>query len=297
MQSSDQERPIRASGRYDQTLKWMLTQAHDGFLALIAPGLKWQAEHSPEIPAVARLADLVWEVEQRGGKRGLLHVELQLEVEDDIGERLAEYAIRLWRRDHLPVRSVAVFLRKSRTTPASPFVIAWEQQESLRYSFDVVRLWEIPQDRVLATPEYTLWPLASLMAGVTAATTVRVAERLATAPAPRQERSDLIGLLVGLAATPSSRRMLLDQLRRNPMIDELLRESGIAQEFIDQGREQGRLEGEREFVLVALEGRFGPLSEDVRAAVSAAGEAALCEVAARLAIDSLEQVCARLGLA
>ena len=42
MQSSDQERPIRAPGRYDQTLKWMLTQAHDSFLALIAPSLKWQ---------------------------------------------------------------------------------------------------------------------------------------------------------------------------------------------------------------------------------------------------------------
>lgn len=121
----------------------MLTRAHDGFLALIAPSLKWHGERSPEIPAVASQADLVWEVEQHNGKRGLLHIELQLQVEDDIGERLAEYAIRIWRRDHLPVRSVVVFLRKARATPTSPFVIAWEQQESLRYTFDVVRLWEI----------------------------------------------------------------------------------------------------------------------------------------------------------
>ncbi len=292
MSSSQSGPSSRPRSGYDQTLKWMLTRAHDGFLALIAPGLKWQAERSPEIPAVARQADLVWEVEQRDGKRGLLHIELQLKVEDDIGEQLAEYAIRLWRRDHLPVRSVVIFLRKSQTTPSSPFVIAWEQQESLRYTFDVVRLWEIPQERVLATPEYTLWPLASLMAGVTAATTVRVAERLAAAPAPRQERGDLIGLLVGLAATPASRRILLERLRRNPMIDELLRESGIIQEFI----EQGRLEGERDFALVALEGRFGPLSEDVRAAVAAADEAVLRELVARLTTDSLEQLRARLGL-
>lgn len=275
----------------------MLTRAHDGFLALIAPSLKWHGERSPEIPAVASQADLVWEVEQHNGKRGLLHIELQLQVEDDIGERLAEYAIRLWRRDHLPVRSVVVFLRKARATPTSPFVIAWEQQESLRYTFDVLRLWEIPQERVLATSEYTLWPLTSLMAGVTAATTVRVAERIATSPAPRQERSDLIGLLVGLAPPLSSRRTLLDQLRRNPMIDELLRESGIIQEFI----EQGRTEGEREMALVALEGRFGPLSEDVRAAVAtaneAANEAALRELMAHLTTASLEQVRARLNLA
>ena len=76
------------------------------------------------------------------------------------------------------------------------------------------------------------------------------------------------------------------------MIDELLRELGIIQEFI----EQGRLEGERDFALVALEGRFGPLSEDVRAAVAAADEAVLRELVARLTTDSLEQLRARLGL-
>ena len=77
------------------------------------------------------------------------------------------------------------------------------------------------------------------------------------------------------------------------MIDELLRESGIIQEFI----EQGRTEGEREMALVALEGRFGPLSENVRAAVAAANEAALRELMAHLTTASLEQVRARLNLA
>src|SRR5690348_14545938 len=151
----------------------------------------------------------------------------------------------------------------------------------------------VPSGRPRSGYDQTFWPLTSLMAGVTAATTVRVAERIATSPAPRQERSDLIGLLVGLAPTPSSRRTLLDQLRRNPMIDELLRESGIIQEFI----EQGRTEGEREMALVALEGRFGPLSENVRAAVAAANEAALRELMAHLTTASLEQVRARLNLA
>src|SRR5439155_24986578 len=47
----------------DQTLKRLLLRAHDGFLALVAPGLIWRGELSPELPAVARRADLVWEVE------------------------------------------------------------------------------------------------------------------------------------------------------------------------------------------------------------------------------------------
>ncbi|HZC78045.1 MAG TPA: hypothetical protein VE258_09870, partial [Ktedonobacterales bacterium] len=69
MQSS---RPERTS--YDQSLKRLLLRAHDGFLALVAPELVWRAALSPELPAVARQADLVWEVEQPDGQRGILHV-------------------------------------------------------------------------------------------------------------------------------------------------------------------------------------------------------------------------------
>lgn len=41
---------------YDQTLKRLLTRAHDAFLALVAPGMRWIGETSPELPAIARPA-------------------------------------------------------------------------------------------------------------------------------------------------------------------------------------------------------------------------------------------------
>jgi len=50
-------------------------------------------------------------------------------------------------------------------------------------------------------------------------------------------------------------------------------------------------------VLVALEGRFGSLSEDVRTAVATTDETTLRELMAHLTTESLEQVRARLGLA
>ncbi len=74
-------------------------------------------------------ADLVWEVEQRDGARGLLHIELQIKAEAEIGERLVEYFIRLWRRDHLPVRSIVVYLRKTDAVAEPPFVIRWGQTQ------------------------------------------------------------------------------------------------------------------------------------------------------------------------
>jgi hypothetical protein len=80
---------------YDRALKQMLQRAHDGFLALIAPDLVWRGERSPELPGKNRQADIVWEVEQPDGMRGILHVELQTKPDPTIGERLAECAIRI----------------------------------------------------------------------------------------------------------------------------------------------------------------------------------------------------------
>lgn len=289
----------RAQSRYDQLLKWMLTRAHDDFLALVAPDLTWRGERSPEVPAVPRYADLVWEVERPGSEApgpGLLHVELQLKVEADIGERLAEYAIRLWRRDHLPVRSVVVYLRRSASIPTPPFVIPGyggeQQQASLAYHYGVVRLWEIPQERILALPNFGLWPLASLMAGASVETTVSIAERLAAVSAPERERSELIGLLANLAGVNIPQDILLAAFRSKPMIDDLLEYSSVAQAFVEEGERRMA----RRMALIALEGRFGPLSDDLRAAIEAADEATLQEIVAHIATESLDQVRARLGL-
>lgn len=292
----------RAQSRYDQLLKWMLTRAHDDFLALVAPDLTWRGERSPEVPAVPRYADLVWEVERPGSEPGpgLLHIELQLKVEAEIGERLAEYAIRLWRRDHLPVRSLVVYLRKSPIVPTSPFVIPGyggeQQPASLAYHYGIVRLWEIPQERVLEQPNYGLWPLAGLMGGTSVETTVSIAERLAAVPAPERERSDLIGLLAGLAGVNIPHDVLLAAFRSKPMIDDLLEVSSVAQAFVEEGERRGELRMARRMALAALEGRFGPLSDDLRAAINAADEATLQEIVAHIATESLDQVRARLGL-
>ncbi|HLZ25980.1 MAG TPA: hypothetical protein VKV73_01510, partial [Chloroflexota bacterium] len=67
----------------------------------------------------------------------------------------------MWLRDHLPPRSIVVMLRPTTMPPTSPLVISWGDAETLRYAFDVVRLWEIPAERVLSTKVYDLWPLAA----------------------------------------------------------------------------------------------------------------------------------------
>lgn len=161
-------------------------------------------------------------------------------------------------------------------------------------------MWRSDRSEALIENAYALWPLSGLMAGATIKTTVEVAERLAAAPLPRKERSDMIGLLTDLAGISLPLQALLTALRENPMIDELLAESPVAQYFreeaIKEGLAEGLKEGAQRMVILALEGRFGPLAEDVRAAIRQADEATLAAVVGHVASESLEQLWARLGL-
>lgn len=196
--------------------------------------------------------------------------------------------MRLWRRNHLPVVSVVVYLRPAAQLPQSPFVIAWRGQERARFAYDTIRLWEIPPERVLDTSYYELWPLASLMAGVTVESTVAVAERIAQAPLPQSERNDLGRLLVSLAGVRLPRIALSEALRRSAMTLNIWEESSLAGALQD--------EGTRKALRVFLEARFGPVAADVLEAINQADEATLMELARRVATDSMEQIRAFLGL-
>lgn len=282
---------------YDQSLKRMLLRAHDGFLALVAPDLTWRGELASELPAAARRADLVWEVEDRVGQRGILHVEMQTKADHDIGERVAEYGIRLWLRDHLPVRSLVVFLRPAASTPSSPFTVRWSGDERLRYVYDSIRLWEIPPERVLETDQYGLWPLAGLMGTATPESVADAARRIAQAPLPSHERGELAGILVLLAGIRIPRTLISEVLRRQQMIDDILKESSFTEIMRDLLAPEYALKYARMYARIALEGRFGaPLDSQILAALDNAAEDVCEAILAHVTTDTLDDVRARLGI-
>ncbi|MGH2516843.1 MAG: hypothetical protein ACRDHP_14410 [Ktedonobacterales bacterium] len=287
---------------YDQPLKRMLAQASQGFVELIAPGLIWQSELPSELPAATRRADIVWKVARADGRIGILHVELQTKVEKGIVKRVVEYGFRIWLREEIGVQSILVLLRSAKTVPQSPLVVHWmeDEDELFRFNFRVVRLWEVPRERVLATADYALWPLSGLMAGTTVENTLDVAARIAEVPIPRSVQSELIDTLALLSSVNLPLDAILDAIRRHPSMEDIFLESSLGQYLIQQGREEGREEGQRQMARgmaqVALEGRFGPLNADVLAAVNAADEAVLRDIVAHIGTDSMEQVRKRLGV-
>ena len=192
---------------------------------------------------------------------------------------------------------VLVFLRPVQVPPLSPLVVHWMgDDERFHYKIDIVRLWELPPEQVLATDTYALWPLVGLMAGASIETMIETAERVIAAPIPRGEQSEITGTLVLLAGVNLPLDAIIEAIRRQPMLDEIFEESSVAQYLMEKGQEEGRRQTARDMARMALESRYGTLAEDLLAALNAADEAALRDVVAHIGTDSLEQARARLGL-
>lgn len=165
-------------------------------------------------------------------------------------------------------------------------------RESLHYNYDVLRLWEVPQERVLDTPFYELWPLAGLLQAVTADTTVAVAERIATAPVPPAERDELTRALVLLAGIRVRPGVLIQALRRSPMIENLWEQSSLKEALAMRTQERAMAR----MAQLVLQSRFGPLPRDIVTTLDSADEATLETIGEHAVIDTLEQVRVRLGL-
>lgn len=137
-----------------------------------------------------------------------------------------------------------------------------------------------------------MWPLAGLAADVTVDSTIAVAERIAQAALPLAERSELLGALALLAGLQIPRSAVLTALRRSLMLQDIIRESTFAQDLIEEGQH----EMARERARLALQGRYGPLADELVAAVNAADDATLRALVEHLTTDAMSDVRARLGL-
>ncbi len=153
-------------------------------------------------------------------------------------------------------------------------------------------MWKLPTETVLARPYPVLWPLAGMMQGVKVETVIDIAQQIVETPLAREQKSELIGQLVVLAGVQLAAEEISAAFRRHPMMDELLEASSTAQAFWNEGR----VEGLRLAVRLALEHRFGTLGADLLRAIGAADEPTLTAVITQPE-ESLEQVQARLGLA
>ena len=138
-------------------------------------------------------------------------------------------------------------------------------------------------------------PLAPFMQGATTQVVDRAMQRVRQ-EAPEEQGKSLAALLGTFSSRFHGVPFALELVERHFMSTEILQEFPHFRMLMEEAETKGIAEGQRVLIQKMVERRFGPLSQDVLAAINAAQTELLPELAIHAAADSLEQVRAYLGL-
>ena len=188
----------------------------------------------------------------------LLHLEFQTKLESNppLPLRMIDYWVRLYRLYRLPITQIIVLLLppSEDTVIETAFIV-----ENTRHEHQVLRLWEQEPELFLNDP--ALLPLATLAATTDSEALLReTAQRVSQLEVERkQEVSTYTQILAGL----KFEKALIQKIFREGM----MRESVIYQDILEEGREEGRSQGELNLIIRLLTRRFGAVDETVRSRI------------------------------
>jgi len=242
-----------------------------------------------------RLADKILEVRFRRRPAMLLHVEFQLRGGPEMPKRMAQYAALILDLLDAPEHrgkefaSVVVYLdRKTYREDPGHIDRVLSPGVEFRFSYRVVKLWEVDPAPILDLQAPGLWPFIPLMRGDSRELLQKSREKILAAPDKMislEGKQELLFIQSGLASRVLKdldiTRSLLSEIQSmgEKYLFELIEEQGLQkgrekglQEGLEKGREEGREEGlqkglekgardeAREAVLEVLRRRFGKVS-------------------------------------
>ncbi|MDQ2730414.1 MAG: DUF4351 domain-containing protein [Armatimonadota bacterium] len=213
-----------------------------------------------------------------------LNLEPQSSRDDEATNRMLLYGILVFIKYGLPVHSIMILLRKEADYPGLTGQVGYQSPMGssswLRFSFGIVKVWELPVENILDGGVGTL-PLAPL-AAVTREELPYVIRRMEDRIRQEVEPGEAALLwsatyiLMGLRYPPELAGQLLQGVRN-------MKESTTYQAIIQEGRQEGRMEEARRMLLLMGGRIYGPPSP--------AAEKTLQSINA---LDQLEQLAERL---
>ncbi|MBN1420046.1 MAG: hypothetical protein JXP34_14800 [Planctomycetes bacterium] len=218
------------------------------------------------------------------GDRTLLHVEVQLKGDPEIGRRMLICAGLIDRVREASgfegclLDQVVIYLdRLEYRDDPGVFVVPKREGKRALVEYRVIRAWEVDPQEILQLDSHWLDPLVALTDVEDAVmAVVELRDRTLARGLDPQEQSDVLVCLAGLAAivVPDEERLLkifggID-MGGNVFIEHWIKKGR------QKGREEGRQEGRQEalaeaaeLVLEVLAGRFGEIPSDVTECVRA----------------------------
>jgi predicted transposase/invertase (TIGR01784 family) len=193
----------------------------------------------------------------------ILHLEFQTQPtsEPPLPLRMLDYWVRLYRKYRRPIQQFIIFLQA--TTSEVVFTEEFVT-ETTRHRYRVIRMWE--QNPAIFLNDRALLPLAPLAETNSPETLLtQVAAEVAKIEAIEQRRNVLaaVQIIAGLRYDKTLIQQLLrEDIMRESVIYQDILQQGVRQ-GVQQGREEGRGEGEASLIIRQLTRRFGELSPEV----------------------------------
>ena len=173
------------AGAWDSMTKLMIGANPEHFTKWLAADATFVALLDLELKSKHLYADALLEITQ-DEQPGLLHIEVQTYHDPEMQVRLLEYNVLASRQyQHLPVYSYVICLVKEANVADPPFTRRFLQGEEIhRFSYRVIRIWEIAAEGFLQLDWIGVLPLVSLTQGGKEPAIIRgMIERLAEAEA------------------------------------------------------------------------------------------------------------------
>lgn len=242
--------PISAVHEYDTALKSVIRRL-SGSALLTLTGFAIERWHNVELPEVRTLrVDMVGET----GNGSLVQLELQSTNDADMALRMAEYALAVYR--HFRQFPHQVVLYVGRAPLRMPEILA---AHSIGFRFRLVDIRELDGEALLASGNAEENIIEVLMRfGDTRAAVRRILERISESdPAQREIALREFIVLAGLRRLGA---IIEEETKAMPILDDIMDHDLLGPAIrrgLQQGRAEGRVEGERTVVLRLIEKRFG----------------------------------------
>ncbi len=249
------------AGLWDSLLKRLVRRYAKHFARWLVAEAVFVRALDIELQNQHLFADALLEVRLRG-EPALLHIEFQSYDDPDMATRLLEYNVLASRQyGHLPVYSYVIYLRKAGEVAASPLVRGFPTGEDVHhFFFGVIKLWEVPAELFLGAGWTGVLPLVTLTDGGKRPEVVKeMIDQLASV-----EEYDLLAIAQVLGGLVFKTGPELAWFRKRfSMFQDILSESWVYQELVEQGVEKERqqeLQRQRQTIVGFVQRRFPEIS-------------------------------------
>jgi predicted transposase YdaD len=269
---------------YDIALKSVIRRLSGSALEGLT-GFAIERWHNVEFPEVRTLrADMIGET----ADGSLVQLELQSANDPDMALRMAEYALAVYRQFRQFPQQIVLYV--GRAPLAMPELLA---SHSLAFRFRVVDIRDMDGDALLASPDANENVIAVLMGlGDKRAAVRRILARIAESD-PGQRRIALAEFVI-LAGLRNLGAIIEEETKTMPILDDIMDHDllgPVLRRGLQQGRAEGRVEGEQTVVVRQIEKRFGAVPPAARQRLEAMSAPELEEIALRLLdAGSLEEL-------